>query len=227
MNKDNKSRIIAAARQVISREGVDNATIQAIVDEAGSSKGAIYHYYRSKNEILYDVMDQSLRETTRVAVKMRSGNASPVEVQSDILKGLCKRHNKKDENRLQFYLAHEAMLGNEELKSRFHEKYSEWIGLIEEMLVGIYDLPQTRLNRVLASFLIASIDGLVMQDLLDIRIVEPEDMLELWWLMLRKNIPAILLEILQEEIDGCNGEVGDFKEYCDKLLKSTYASEEE
>lgn len=202
-NRGIRTRIQDAARSVIARQGVNNATIQAIVDEAGTSKGALYHYYRSKNEILYDVMDESLKESTRVANKMHAG-ALPEELLDDIVSGLIKRFQKLDENRLQFYLAHEAMLGNEELRAKFSRKYTEWVDRVGEMLVGIYGVPETRLNRAVSAASIAAIDGLVMQDLMGVEVAKPEDIMEVWELALQKGLPALLKEIQKKDLQELN-----------------------
>ncbi len=47
-----RRQIIAAARQVFSRKGYDAATVEEIADTAGVSKGLIYNYFRSKEDIL-------------------------------------------------------------------------------------------------------------------------------------------------------------------------------
>ncbi len=47
-----RSQIISAARQVFSRKGYDAATVEEIAETAGVSKGLIYNYFRSKEDIL-------------------------------------------------------------------------------------------------------------------------------------------------------------------------------
>jgi AcrR family transcriptional regulator len=47
-----RGQIISAARQVFSRKGYDAATVEEIAETAGVSKGLIYNYFRSKDDIL-------------------------------------------------------------------------------------------------------------------------------------------------------------------------------
>jgi len=47
-----RGQIISAARQVFSRKGYDAATVEEIAGTAGVSKGLIYNYFRSKEDIL-------------------------------------------------------------------------------------------------------------------------------------------------------------------------------
>ena len=47
-----KNKIIRAATKLFSEKGYDETTMQDIMQLSGLSKGAIYHYFRSKQEIL-------------------------------------------------------------------------------------------------------------------------------------------------------------------------------
>lgn len=192
MTNESKSKFIDAARKVIARLGVNNATVQAIVDEAGSSKGALYHYYNSKNDILYDVMDQSLNKSTQVTQQLNSEAFSIEQVYESIGEGMTEHfQKKKDENRVQFYLAQEAMLGNKDIQVKFNEKYGEWIDQVEQTMLLLYGSENTLLNRAMAATFIAAVDGLVMQDLMGVKAVSPREIKELWEFMLKEGIPSV------------------------------------
>ncbi|MFE7312149.1 ScbR family autoregulator-binding transcription factor [Streptomyces sp. NPDC057555] len=57
-SKRTKSRIIEAAAQVFFEHGYDGATIDHILTAAGVTKGALYHHYRSKQEIADALLQQ-------------------------------------------------------------------------------------------------------------------------------------------------------------------------
>jgi AcrR family transcriptional regulator len=52
-----KARIIAAAWQLFSSQGYDRATVEAILENVGVSKGAFYHYFSSKEDVLDAVVE--------------------------------------------------------------------------------------------------------------------------------------------------------------------------
>lgn len=54
--------IQAAAAQVIAREGLDGATMQAIADAAGIAKGTIYLYFQSRGELLERTADHAFSQ---------------------------------------------------------------------------------------------------------------------------------------------------------------------
>jgi len=49
--EERQSQIMEAAMKVITRKGFSNTRMNDIVNEAGMSKGAIYHHYQGKKEI--------------------------------------------------------------------------------------------------------------------------------------------------------------------------------
>lgn len=57
MNVDERrARLVDAAIQVMSREGVSHATTRAIVSEAGMTTGAFHYSFFSKEELVLEVM---------------------------------------------------------------------------------------------------------------------------------------------------------------------------
>lgn len=172
MNNDGKIKIIEAARTIISEQGIQGATIRIIAEKAGVSTGAIYHYYASKEAILYDVMDEGLSEIKRIATVSIQNKKKFQEIIQEIFEGMQERFKKDEENRLQFYLAHEAMLGNEELKQKFKEKYEDWINRVEDIFVQAYNTKHGPLTRATATWTMAAIDGMVLQILLQTNTVK-------------------------------------------------------
>ncbi len=53
-----RTEIINAAMQLFDRHGYSETRVSDIAEQAGISKGLIYHYFHSKREILFAVLDQ-------------------------------------------------------------------------------------------------------------------------------------------------------------------------
>ena len=192
MATDGKSRIIQAAKCVISQSGIAGATIRGIAQEAGLSTGAIYHYYSSKEEILYDVMDESFSETLRIAEKSKGLKNSREEIIEEIYEHIVKRFEKNDENRIELYLAKEAIMGNSELREKFKAKYQEWVCKAEELIQYLYGKSPTKYDKALVSIVLASIEGVVMQILLCANPAELKDILKVYKKILKDGIPKFL-----------------------------------
>lgn len=61
-----RARIRRCARICFSRDGVRDVSLEMIAAEAGIGRTTLYQYYPSKNLLLIDLMEQSLRATDRV-----------------------------------------------------------------------------------------------------------------------------------------------------------------
>jgi AcrR family transcriptional regulator len=54
--------VLDAAAAVFARQGYDSTSIDDIADELGSTKGRVYHYYRSKIELLIGVVNTGTQD---------------------------------------------------------------------------------------------------------------------------------------------------------------------
>ncbi|OON82436.1 TetR/AcrR family transcriptional regulator [Streptomyces tsukubensis] len=54
-------RLLAAATRLFAEQGYDRTSVQEIVEAAGVTKGALYHYFGSKEDLLQEVYARVLR----------------------------------------------------------------------------------------------------------------------------------------------------------------------
>ncbi|PRW61836.1 TetR/AcrR family transcriptional regulator [Actinopolyspora mortivallis] len=57
-------RLLAAATRLFAEHGFETTSVQQIVDAAGVTKGAMYHYFGSKDDLLYEIYARVLRVQT-------------------------------------------------------------------------------------------------------------------------------------------------------------------
>lgn len=65
MNSPTFQTIMSAAEEIIREKGCQHTTLQAIMERTGLSKGAIYHYVKSKDELFGKILLQYMEETNR------------------------------------------------------------------------------------------------------------------------------------------------------------------
>ncbi|OQO94119.1 TetR family transcriptional regulator [Saccharomonospora piscinae] len=58
-------RLLSAATRLFAEHGFDRTSVSRIVEAAGVTKGAMYHYFRSKDDLLHEIYARVLREQTR------------------------------------------------------------------------------------------------------------------------------------------------------------------
>ena len=58
MSKENsKNQILKAAMKIFVVNGYSNTKMDDIADEAGFSKGAVYHHFSSKHDLFFSLID--------------------------------------------------------------------------------------------------------------------------------------------------------------------------
>ncbi|WP_051070209.1 TetR/AcrR family transcriptional regulator [Actinopolyspora halophila] len=57
-------RLLTAATRLFAERGFETTSVQEIVDAAGVTKGAMYHYFGSKDDLLYEIYARVLRVQT-------------------------------------------------------------------------------------------------------------------------------------------------------------------
>jgi len=66
-----RAHIRKAARTCFLRDGVGDVTMEAVAAEAGIRRATLYLYYPGKNALLLDLLEQSLRATDRIYLRLR------------------------------------------------------------------------------------------------------------------------------------------------------------
>ncbi|MEV0263342.1 TetR/AcrR family transcriptional regulator [Streptomyces sp. NPDC050617] len=71
-------RLLAAATRLFADQGYDRTSVQEIVEAAGVTKGALYHYFGSKDDLLHEVYARLLR-LQQERLDAIADSAAPVE----------------------------------------------------------------------------------------------------------------------------------------------------
>lgn len=127
-------RLLAVATRLFADRGFDRTSVQEIVEAAGVTKGALYHYFGSKDDLLHEIYARLLRVQQERLDRYASLDA-PVEQRlreaaADVVVTTIANH---DDALIFFRSMH--MLGPQKLKEvraerrRYHERFR---GLIEE-----------------------------------------------------------------------------------------------
>jgi AcrR family transcriptional regulator len=75
--------IIQAARDLFAGDGYDRTSIEQIAEKAGMSKGALYHHFRDKAEVLAAVYEDIARGTVGKLLAGVDPAADPIESLKD------------------------------------------------------------------------------------------------------------------------------------------------
>ncbi|MEA4907411.1 MAG: TetR/AcrR family transcriptional regulator [Chloroflexi bacterium] len=180
MHKDGKVKIIEAAQRLIARHGVEKTSMRNIAEEAGITTGAIYYYYKSKEELLYDVMDYASAVTAEI-MKMRSNpEARPDEVLDEIARKVTQQMKNNRHWNLRFYLALQAAQGDETLRARFASNYAAQTQRTAELFNYVFGTASRPEDLAMAVLMVAALDGINFQQFIGALPVEIDEVARIY-----------------------------------------------
>ncbi len=66
VSEERKGQIMSAAEEVFTKKGFDNARMDDIAEETGLSKGTLYLYYKSKDDLIIAILDRIFQREFKV-----------------------------------------------------------------------------------------------------------------------------------------------------------------
>ncbi|MEV6010812.1 TetR/AcrR family transcriptional regulator [Streptomyces sp. NPDC051976] len=127
-------RLLAEATRLFAEQGYDRTSVQEIVEAAGVTKGALYHYFGSKDDLLHEIYGRVLRLQTERLDAIAAGDGGVrerlAEAAADVVVTSIQN---LDDTKIFFRSMHQ--LSPEKQKAvraerrRYHEKFRS---LVEE-----------------------------------------------------------------------------------------------
>jgi AcrR family transcriptional regulator len=81
--------VMAAAISVMSERGYAATSIQEIADRVGVLKGSLYHYFSSKEELLFRILSESHSESETIMQDVAALSLEPLDELSEFLRREC------------------------------------------------------------------------------------------------------------------------------------------
>lgn len=159
-NEDIKSKIRTATKALMDKKMLADISLAEIAAEAGVSKGTLYYYYKTKNDILFDITDEYLEQQWRDLIVWTENPEKDTSLHR-LVKYVIERSIASPPMRM--HLLCDAITGNEEIRRKLLTRYDEFEKLIAEKIGERTD----KLPPAYFSWLILFVsDGLFLQRLL-------------------------------------------------------------
>jgi AcrR family transcriptional regulator len=148
-----QARVVAAALDLFARHGVGGTSLQMIADEIGVTKAAVYHQYRTKDEIVLAAAESELRRLEAV-VAVAEHEPSRKRARDSLITGIVDLAIDRGRNA-------STILSDPVITGFFadHEEFRDVMQRLRRILVGDDAAPQA---RVRTAMLIAAVSGAVM-----------------------------------------------------------------
>ncbi|MCM3124777.1 TetR/AcrR family transcriptional regulator [Mesobacillus sp. AQ2] len=135
-----RQEILQSAHACFAKKGFEASTVDDIVAQSGLSKGAIYNYFKSKDEIYLALMDGQTRESGTKFAKAIAERSTALEKLDFLVDAYLGNDPNDAENKDEALVHFEFRLystRNPELKKTLTERYKNFFvtllaGIIEE-----------------------------------------------------------------------------------------------
>ena len=175
---DVRQKIMQAAADLMIEKGVKETSLKDIARKAEMSAGTLYYYYSAKEDIIYDIADNNLKEIADGLLNWIN-NVGADTSHEQILKTVFEKIlGAETRAKLHLYLISDAALANGALKQRFTERYADWRNTLAFGLNKVLKNGATA-NDSLAYLIIAVIDGLIIQNMFNSEPINIEGIVKL------------------------------------------------
>jgi AcrR family transcriptional regulator len=90
VSDERRSQILSAAEGVFTRKGFDEARMEDIAEKTGLSKGTLYLYFRSKDDLILAILDRIFQGEFRQLEALQKDEGSAAETIGKLTDMLCK-----------------------------------------------------------------------------------------------------------------------------------------
>jgi AcrR family transcriptional regulator len=125
-----QARIVDAAVSLFAEKGFHSTSVQEVVDRAAVTKGAMYHYFRSKDDLLYEIYHRLIGRQLADLDRIVSAGRPPADTVREIILSLVETTTARlDEaaifTREMYRLDEERLAALRAERRRYHETFRE------------------------------------------------------------------------------------------------------
>ena len=153
--KERKQQIQLAAKEVFLDKGFNDTTMDDIVKASGMSTGGVYHYYKNKFDILYDIMEEGIE------YRMEKNKIRDLE-RSDTIDFVCQILVDRVVDENEFKSLYAMFLKMKLKDSKISEMYNKLKPFNTKMLSSLFDEQDTVKKIFEDDFLLSFINSLIM-----------------------------------------------------------------
>jgi AcrR family transcriptional regulator len=200
-NNKRKQRIIDAAIATLKEFPIDRVSVRNIAKKAGLTTGAIYHFYKSKDDLIFDAMQQSLYFTNNLYHKIEKDGhkLKGKSLIEEINKQVEQRIRKIDEQKLHIQIISDVIKKDDALKQEYIKNYQLMIDVVSKLFSDAYEIEESKCQKSVASILIAAIDGIALQQALGVLPGSVDETIETYIHFFNESIPNYL-----SKFQSCN-----------------------
>ena len=199
-NNKRKQKIIDAAIKVLKKKSAEEATVREIAAMAGLTTGAIYHHYKNKNELLYDVINQSVHFSYKFSELNELSKSNQKELLSEIQSEIALRLSKADEQKLHILLLSDVIAKDGIMKKKYASNYNSIIKKTADLFYFAFGIENENFKNAVSAILVAALDGIAIQQSLGVLPENQADFIKVFNDFFSEIIPIFLERHMDNDI---------------------------
>lgn len=167
MNKNTtKTQIKQAAIRQIEKFGIDKTSMRSIAAEANMTTGAIYYYYKNKQDLFDEIVTDSIHFAHRIFHENENEKITVDSLFSDVEKEARIRFKRLQEEKLYLLLLSDAMKCDSEFSQKYTSGLKSILDQAATLFASAFALDDRKLAEQFASIFMATLDGFAIQQVL-------------------------------------------------------------
>jgi len=131
MKKNRYNEILDVATELFAKNGYRATSVREIAESVNITKATLYHYFKSKEEILFSILNKVMDEALEELKKISRLNIPPEEKLKNVLKFYSKYYVAKQNDLI--LLVNELNSLNDEYKKVLVEKEKIYLNLMKSI----------------------------------------------------------------------------------------------
>jgi AcrR family transcriptional regulator len=128
--RDTKERVLSAALEVFAERGYHAATVEEIAERAGMTKGAVYYWFRDKEDLASDLQAQLWTDIATRAQRVLDPDANAIDNLKLAFRGYL--HSLDDSAQARFFLRDCWAVASLDAANR--EQLEMGVGLVQQLV---------------------------------------------------------------------------------------------
>ncbi|MEW6614069.1 MAG: TetR/AcrR family transcriptional regulator [Thermodesulfobacteriota bacterium] len=128
-----REEILEAATMLFYEKGYQSTSMNDLANEMGLSKSAIYHYFRSKEEILVEIYEKTITDATNELSKLATSDKSTIDKLREAIINQIEHIMIERQSMLKIFFQEE-----EQLPDKFHKSIKKRKREYNRLIEGIF-----------------------------------------------------------------------------------------
>lgn len=173
-NDNIKEKILEAATNLLQEKSFNEISLAEIAGKSGISKGSVYYYYKTKDDILYDVADGYLQQMYDELIAWVENKEKDTSLPR-LLRYVLSRGVDDPAKSLRLHLTVDAVSGNDQIREKLLTRYRIFHQVIGEKIAQRKNGAD---QQYYGWLVLTVIDGLMIQSLLGNREIDTKGFIE-------------------------------------------------